>query len=72
MARKLQRALSRWRRQVAKLAGMKGSECGGRILGATGEGTPRVEARGKLLAIERGAQQMALEGEVLTDGPEAR
>src|SRR4030095_5453688 len=43
-----------------------------RTLGAACESTPRVEARGKLLAIERGAQQMALECEVLADGTEAR
>src|SRR4051794_28794417 len=44
------------------------SKCDGRILGAAGESTPRVETRGKLLAIERGAQQMALQRKVLADG----
>ena len=48
------------------------SECGGRTLGEACENAPRVEALGQLLAIERCAQQMAREREVLADGTEAR
>lgn len=51
---------------------MSASKNGGRKLGDSGEKTPRFEARDDLFAIERSAQQMPLEREVLPDRPEAR
>jgi hypothetical protein len=47
------------------------SESDQRILGDFGEFAPRDEPRSELFAIERSAQQMPLEREMLPDRPEA-
>ena len=47
---------------------MRLSEEGARIPGDLCEEAPGIEASGQLLAEERCAQQMALEGKVLADG----
>lgn len=54
--------------------GMRGnhSESGGRILGDIGEFVPGFKSCNELFAIERGAEQVTLEREVLTDWSEAR
>lgn len=45
---------------------------GGPTFGGAGDETPRLESRGELLAIERGAKQVTFEREVLTDRPKTR
>jgi len=68
----LETALSRWRADDALgAAGVLRSE-GRRILGDLSESMPCVKASGELFAIERGAQQMSLEGEVLADRTKVR
>ena len=66
-------ALSRWRMRSAKpvwrIAAQNAMDG---FWALPVNSAPRFELRGQLFAIERCAQQMALEGEVLADGTEAR
>ena len=53
------------------MAGDRRSGGGGRILGKACERAPCFKACGQVLAMQRCAQQVALEREMLADGPEA-